>query len=72
MILSEEEVARAVLRKQCGIPIDETADTTIICPEEAVGEIEIPLEDGMVVPMPICQGHLDWLQENYSKKLDSA
>lgn len=68
MILSEVVVEE---RKQCGIPIDETPTVTVICPEEAIGEIAIPLEDGMTVDMPICQGHLSDIERDWKRKLDN-
>lgn len=57
-IITEYAGGRPVeFRRQCGIPLDETT----ICPQEAIGEVTIPLEDGTAIDMPICEGHLEAL-----------
>lgn len=66
--LESLQSAGVEIRKQCGIPLDDK----IICPEEAVGEVQIPLEDGMVIDMPICEGHVEFLQNNFKNKFDNA
>jgi hypothetical protein len=38
----------------CGMEVDEDN----LCDQEAVGEILAELEDGVTVPIPICDGHL--------------
>jgi hypothetical protein len=59
-ILAEYEGKPGVeIRKQCGIPLTDE----IICPEIAVGEVQVPLEDGMILDLPICEGHLTALSE---------
>lgn len=46
----------------CGVPVDEEN----ICDQEAVGEILAELEDGVTVPIPICQGHLEAVAREYN------
>lgn len=58
-----EALARGIeIRRQCGIPITEN----IICPQEAVGDITVYTDDDMEIPMPVCQGHLAHISENYN------
>jgi hypothetical protein len=52
----------------CGISVDEDN----FCDQEAVGEILAELEDGVTVPIPICEGHLYAVQAQYSvEELDA-
>ncbi|QIN94653.1 hypothetical protein PP460_gp149 [Streptomyces phage Muntaha] len=46
----------------CGVSVDEEN----LCDQEAVGEILAELEDGVTVPVPICEGHLHAVQAQYS------
>lgn len=70
--LDAAKTAGVEVRKQCSIPLEDDGINVIVCPEEAVGEITALTEEGIEIPMPICEGHLEWLQNNYSKKLDNA
>jgi len=49
------------VRQFCGISVDEEN----LCDQEAVGEILAELEEGMTIPVPICQGHLEAVQKEY-------
>jgi hypothetical protein len=46
----------------CGIEVEEDK----FCDQEAVGEVLAELEDGVTVPIPICEGHLRAVQAQYS------
>jgi hypothetical protein len=48
--------------KFCGIPVDEEN----CCDQEAVGEILAELEEGITIPIPICEGHLEAIMSEYS------
>jgi hypothetical protein len=59
------------IRKYCGIAVDEN----IMCDGEAVGELTAQLDDGTVVPIPICETHLKLVTSRYdveSLSLDSG
>lgn len=64
-IVAEYEGRGIEVRKQCGIPLTDN----VICPQEAIGEVQIPLEDDMTVDMPICESHLEALVE-MGKQID--
>jgi hypothetical protein len=52
----------------CGIEVE----LDIFCDQEAVGEVLAELEDGVTVPIPICEGHLHAVQAQYSvEELDT-
>jgi hypothetical protein len=56
------------IRQFCGLDIQDG----LTCPNEAVGEILAELEDGVTVPIPICEGHLHAVQAQYSvEELDT-
>jgi hypothetical protein len=42
-------------RKFCGVPIGEYQGAVVICKGEAIGDLTAELEDGTVVPVPVCQ-----------------
>lgn len=45
----------------CGVEVDEDN----FCDQEAVGEVLAELEDGVTIPIPICEGHLRAVQSQY-------
>jgi hypothetical protein len=61
MDLSNLEKSGVTVRKFCGLEVEES----IGCPNEAVGDLTITLEDGQEVPIPVCQGHLDVIRSEY-------
>lgn len=61
MNLSDLENSGVVFKKFCGLDIEDSVG----CPNEAVGDITTTLEDGMEVPIPICQVHLDIISSKY-------
>ncbi|AVD99296.1 hypothetical protein SEA_BILLNYE_103 [Streptomyces phage BillNye] len=46
----------------CGISVDDDN----FCDQEAVGEVLAELEDGVTLPIPICEGHLRAVQAQYT------
>lgn len=67
MNLSDLEKSGVTVRKFCGIEVEEE----IGCSNEAVGELTVLLEDGMEVPIPVCQGHLDTISSDYHVSIES-
>ncbi|QIQ62992.1 hypothetical protein SEA_MOAB_115 [Streptomyces phage Moab] len=59
--LSELEKAGVSVKKFCGLDIQEDMG----CTGEAVGDMILEMEDGVKVPIPVCQQHLDLIQANY-------
>lgn len=55
--------AGVTVRYFCGIPLDDDGN---ICPQEAVGEITLPVEGMPDVTLPVCEGHLKFIGENFS------
>lgn len=59
--LSELENAGVTVKKFCGLDIQEGMG----CTGEAVGDIIAEMEDGVQIPIPVCQQHLDVIQSKY-------
>jgi hypothetical protein len=59
--LSELEAAGVSVKKFCGLDIQENMG----CTGEAVGDIIAEMEDGVQIPIPVCEQHLDLIQSNY-------
>ena len=53
--LEGANVTRAMF---CGIAIESGDDYTIMCKNEAAGELTADLGDGNVVTIPVCEDHL--------------
>ena len=53
------------LRKFCGIPVEERGGVTYICPNEAVGEISVEIDDGEIIPFPVCAEHIEQISRDY-------
>lgn len=62
--LSQLEKSGVTVRKFCGFELDSDTEESVGCSEEAVGEIVAVLEDGVHVPIPVCQGHLDVIMDS--------
>lgn len=65
--LSDLEKSGVTVRKFCGLEVEEE----IGCPNEAVGDLTVLLEDGTEVPIPVCQGHLDVIKFDYHVQIQS-
>jgi hypothetical protein len=52
--LDELKKAGVTVKKFCGMDID-----GITCTGEAVGDMIVQMEDGMQVPIPVCEQHLE-------------
>lgn len=59
--LNDLEKSGVVVRKFCGLEIEES----IGCPNEAVGDITAVLDDGIEVPIPVCDDHLKMIQSQF-------
>jgi len=59
--LAELEKTGVTVRKFCGLDIEDGVG----CPEEAVGEIIAAMEDGIEIPVPICNIHLKMIQSEF-------
>ncbi|WMI33502.1 hypothetical protein SEA_PHREDRICK_112 [Streptomyces phage Phredrick] len=59
--LSDLENQGLTVKKFCGLDIQENVG----CTGEAVGDIVAEMEDGVQIPIPICQQHLDVIQSVY-------
>lgn len=55
--LAELKNAGVTVKKFCGLDAQEDVG----CPEEAVGEIIAVMEDGIEVPIPVCEIHLEMI-----------
>jgi hypothetical protein len=58
--LSELEKAGVTVKKFCGLDMNDMG-----CTGEAVGDIIAEMEDGVQIPIPVCQQHLDVIQSQY-------
>lgn len=61
MNLDDLSKAGVIVKKYCGLDREENVG----CTEEAVGDITVQLEDGVMIPIPICQVHLDMIQSDH-------
>ncbi|HEX7764241.1 MAG TPA: hypothetical protein VF433_11610 [Cellvibrio sp.] len=61
MDLSELENAGVTVKRFCGLDMDEDVG----CTGEAVGEIIAQLENGVQVPIPVCEIHRDLIQSQF-------
>ncbi|AZU97183.1 hypothetical protein SEA_EMMA1919_114 [Streptomyces phage Emma1919] len=59
--LSDLENQGLTVKKFCGLDIQENVG----CTGEAVGDIVAEMEDGMQIPIPVCQQHLDVIQSHF-------
>jgi hypothetical protein len=59
--LSDLENQGLTVKKFCGLDIQENMG----CTGEAVGDIVAVMEDGVQIPIPVCQQHLDVIQSNF-------
>lgn len=59
--LSDLENQGLTVKKFCGLDIQKNVG----CTGEAVGDIVAEMEDGVQIPIPICQQHLDVIQSVY-------
>jgi len=60
--LSELKNAGVTIKKFCSLDVKEN----ISCTGEAVGEVVAQMEDGMTIPLPVCQIHLDMIQAEFA------
>ncbi|XAO35298.1 hypothetical protein SEA_FRANCOB_110 [Streptomyces phage Francob] len=58
--LSDMENVGITVKKFCGLDIENMG-----CTGEAVGDIIVEMEDGVQIPLPVCQQHLDVIQSTY-------
>ncbi len=59
--LSDMENVGITVKKFCGLDIQEGVG----CTGEAVGDMLLEMEDGVQIPIPVCQQHLDVIQATY-------
>lgn len=59
--LNELKKSGVTVKQFCGLDAEEDVG----CSEEAVGEIIAQLENGVQVPIPVCQGHLEMIQSEF-------
>lgn len=45
----------------CGVEVDDEN----MCDQEAIGELTVPLEDGITIPVPVCKTHLDSIRAEF-------
>ncbi|AXG66212.1 hypothetical protein SEA_ANNADREAMY_102 [Streptomyces phage Annadreamy] len=60
--LTDIENRGVTFKKFCGLD----AEDGVGCTEEAVGDITAELEDGVKIPVPVCEGHLQELIAAYN------
>lgn len=60
--LSELENAGVTVKRFCGLDIQ----GDVGCTGEAVGEVIAVLEDGVEVPIPVCEPHRDAIMADFN------
>lgn len=60
-ILEEAKKSGVTTMKFCGVELE----GNIMCPEEASGELQVEADEGMIIPIPICERHLQMVSVEY-------